>query len=129
MSIFVARAAWLGIIVASIALACGSVGSIYSSSGVADTTTPWLQLPAGQYAIVFTASDREPWLGCEFGVEVARQPPDPLAPGVTVIPANEIRIRPKGRATGTIPVAIVKADTYFLRILGTCEWEIHLSRR
>lgn len=129
MSISVARAVVFGTILASTALACGSFGSIYSSSGVADTTSPWLELPAGQYAIMFTASDREPWLGCEFGVDVARQPPDPLAPGVAVIPANEIRIRAKGQETGTIPVSIVEADTYFLRIHGTCEWEVHLSRR
>lgn len=119
----------LTVLLASTALGCGVFGSVYSSSGVADTTTPWLELPAGQYAITYTASDHFPWLGCTFGVAVARQPEDPLAPGVTVVPANEVRVMPEGRQSGTVAVSIAAADTYYLWITGTCEWTVDLVRR
>jgi hypothetical protein len=119
----------LRVVVASVVVGCGAFGSVYSSSGVNDTTTEWLELLAGQYAITYTASDHFPWLGCTFGVAVARQPEDPMAPGVTVLPANEVRVFPEGRESGTIPVSIAAADTYYLWITGTCDWSIDLSRR
>jgi hypothetical protein len=115
-----------GILAIAVLTACSDVGLIYQSTGVADTTTPWMDLEPGRYVVRYAASDHMPLLGCTFAVAVVRQPGDPLAAGIPVVTGPEVRVPPKGETRGGVDVFIGAADTYYLWVTGTCRWTVEL---
>lgn len=114
-------------VVAVIGAACASVPN-FSDFGTGNGSSRTFHLDDGVGRISFSAKDREPFLGCEFGISLASPTTDPLAPG-RVIAKTEIRkVEPRGYISDVFLTPNLIDGDYTLEYLGDqpCDWTVEI---
>jgi hypothetical protein len=108
---------------------CGSKPNLFADSGVANGTSVPFHVPDGIVSIQYEAADREPWFGCNFGVQLVAPEQDPLAPGRVVTTTDVFEVRPRDRTSGRLLSPPLTSGDYFLRYLGDkpCDWAVRVS--
>lgn len=109
------------------ATGCSPPAIVFRDKGVADTSTVTFDLSAGAYTLDYVLADRDPLLGCSFGASLVRQPPDPLAPGLVVDKAEPVTVPARGESSGRFLLSARVDGTHYLRVAGTCAWEVALA--
>lgn len=100
---------------------------VFEDQGVGDGSSE-LWSGAGRHTVEYIAADREPWRGCEFGLEIREQGPDPLSNGTPVAILPNERVLPKATIRGRLTSPALAPGDYFLLYTGdlNCEWEIRV---
>ena len=108
--------------------ACQGRAAVFHDSGVADTGTVLFDLRRGAVSVRYDVADREPFTGCTFRVALVRQPAhDPLAPGELGAESEDVRVEPRARLSGRQAFSVAQAGRHYLRIGGTCRWEVWIE--
>ena len=87
------------------------------------------RVPDGIVWIQYEVADREPWFGCDFGLQLVAPGQDQLAPGRVVLTSEIFEISPRGRTSGRLLSPPLTSGDYFLRCLGDkpCDWAVRVS--
>ena len=114
---------------ASMLAACGNSPNLFADAGSANGTSVPFHVPDGIVLIQYDVADREPWFGCNFGVQLVIPEQDPLAPGRVVTTTEVLEIGPRDRTSGRLLSPPLTSGDYFLRYLGDkpCDWAIRVS--
>ena len=102
---------------------------IFVDAGVGNGSSAPFALHHGSSVVDYATRDREPWLGCTFGLALVAQDRDPLAPGRVVSQTDVIAVSPRAELHGTLATPLLTPGTYYLRYLGDqpCEWSVSLT--
>jgi hypothetical protein len=113
---------------AALVTASGCAGPvIFQDQGIGNGSSQ-LWSGGGVHAIDYVAADREPWVGCVFGLEIVEQGPDPLSNGTAVATLANQRIQPNGNVGGRFTSPLLPRGDYYLRYTGdlSCEWNVRV---
>jgi len=110
-------------------LAC-SPAVLFEDRGTGNGASVPFRVTIGALAIDYAAIDREPSFGCEFGVQLMVQGPDPLAPGRVLASTPVTAVKPGARISGRLTSPVLGTGEYFLAYLGNkpCDWTVTVSR-
>lgn len=100
---------------------------VFEDRGVGDgSSEPWSG--AGPHAVEYFAADGEPWRGCQFGLEIRQQGPDPLSNGVAVATLPRQSVNPNATIRGRLTSPDFAPGEYFLLYAGdlNCAWEVRV---
>jgi hypothetical protein len=102
---------------------CGTGGVVFTDEGAIDGTTVAFHLQGRAYTVRWTATDREPWHGCDFSISLLRT--DGSA-GSEVGGSGTVRVSPRGRIDDGFQTA-VSEGRYFFRFGGSCAWKVSIA--
>lgn len=118
-------------LIAAVVMGCARGTVVFAASAIGTSTTDWFELPAGRYALRYTATDQEPWWGCRFRLVLVRQPHDRIAGGVNVHEPTPVAIPPRGKVhvDDDLSLPRLSAGAYYLRGEGACvAWDAEVVR-
>lgn len=119
----------LGLLFACGLWSCGDA-PVFVGSGTGDGSSVLFHLGAGAYRVEYTAVDREPFFGCNFGLAIETPEGDPLSPARIVV-STEIRtVEPQGQIADRLVTPTLMEGQYALHYLGDrpCDWKVSVSR-
>lgn len=103
---------------------------MFVDAGTDNGTSVPFRVPAGAVEIDYRVTDREPWFGCRFGLELVAPEPDPLASGRVIASTDVFGVAPRSLTSGRLRSPSLLPGEYFLRYLGDlpCDWSVSVSR-
>jgi hypothetical protein len=112
----------------SMSVACNAQ-PIFVDAGASNGASVPFRVPNGPLSIDYVVSDREPWFGCNFGLQLMVQGPDPLARGHVIVSTNVFDVKPEGEMSGRLISPVLAGGDYFLEYLGNkpCDWKVAVS--